>query len=363
MSSTSTIRGRNNQPLNLINVRIDNSAHQSDVFHDTLVNFPTSSDYYLFANASDIQGDDATVSYNVSDGCLDVDSSVFTKLWTLDIDPQGGLDHVKYLTYRNGAITLPGSDVELVVETEMAGVQYLGTIPAALQPGITNPNADLRIACGALNTIDYASWMVYDCMVTNEEYYAFYERLPFGRSDFGGSMNTYHAFSHCIPIGKRDKSDPANDFANIKICVNKEKDYVRWVINGQEKLRINRLGMPIDREYRILDHGGESEVVDQSHINVGFGTFTLLDMANPVKGPSLVRAMQLAGSDTPLQPLLQLGLSDQYIDPISVDPVSGSDIPATFLSNDSDNRLFNNGALLRLKYLKAYTQYAQFTDQ
>ena len=352
--------GYNNQPLNLVNVRIDNSIPQSDIFEDNLVSFIGSPNYYLFS-AGLISGNDATLSYNVSDQCLDVDSSTFTKLWTSDVgDPTGGLDHVKYLTYRNGAFTLPGSDVEFVAEAQFACQQTIGTIPASIQPGITNPKAHLRLCCGALNTIDYATWMVYDCMMTDEEIYAFYERLPFGKPSFGGSMDDYHAFSHCIPIAKRNRDNPADDFATIQICVNKDKDYVRWLVNGQEKYRVSRLGMPISRDYRILDHGGDATLANQSLINVGFGTFTLLDMANPVKDPSLTRAMVLSGDDTPIQGLVQLGLSDQYINPVTVAVSDGSSLPQTFLSVNESDRLFGNGALLRMKYLKAFTQIPQF---
>jgi len=313
-------------------------------------------DYYLFTNGVD-NGDDGTVTYDNVNKWLEIDSSTFTKTWVTTPAATGGLDHVKYLAYHKTAVTLPDDGSEVLYEVVASGKQTIGTIPGALQPGVTNPLSDLRIAGSAINTIDYATWMVYDVFFTDETIYAFYERLPFGRTDFGGSDVNYHAFSHAIPIGSRDRTDPINDFARVGIAINKSKGYVRWLVNGVEKFRVTDLGMPIDRKYRILDHGGISQRVTQNTLNVGFGTFTLLDMSNPsASDPAIAMTMAAAATKDANTPLLQLGLPAQYIDPDQVNTATGADIAATFLDNTDGNRLFGNGAVLRIKSLSVVQQ-------
>ena len=55
---------------------------------------------------------------------------------------------------------------------------------------------DVRLGCGALNTIDLKTWMVFDFFVSGSRIVALYERLPFGQSN----ENPYPAFTELIPI-------------------------------------------------------------------------------------------------------------------------------------------------------------------
>jgi hypothetical protein len=242
-------------------------------------------------------------------------------------------------------------------------------------PNVSNPKSDIRLCGGAMNMIDYESWMVFDLFLSDETVYAFYERLPFGKPSFGGPGPDYHAFSHAIPIGKRNRTDPGLDFDTYAIGINRQKGYVRYFINGAEVLRINQIGMPLDRTYRILDHGGPPGLVDLKQINVGFGTFSLLDMLNPVSDVSLPQFMSTYAvaptePNQPKFPLVQLGLDAQYIDSTRVDTSSGSDVavnsspslltagsPFIFavpVDAGTSTRLFGNGARLRLKWLNVY---------
>ena len=351
------------------------------IFHDNMAGFAVggTGNYYYFSSGG-TDGDDAVVAYDSTNKYLDVNSGVggggFTKTWTASIpDATGGLDHVKYLVYRNGAIPLPDNGDEFVYEAYIAAQTQPGTVPSGGEPmdlGVTNAGDDIRIAGAAINTIDYVSWIVCDIFFSNETIYAFYERLPFGKPSFGGAGPDYHAFSHCIPIAKRNKDDPLSQFDKVAIAYNRAAGTVRYLVNDQEKFVVKDIGLPIDRKYRILDHAGPALKVDLQQTNVGFGTFTLLDMNNPVLD-SLPAALAgaaaggvVADSINPNRPLVQLGLDAQYIDPQRTDALTGDDLAVGSAPNaesgdydflvkadaDTSSRLFGNGARLRIKWLR-----------
>tara|TARA_R100000750_G_scaffold62841_2_gene58465 strand:- start:2669 stop:3109 length:441 start_codon:yes stop_codon:yes gene_type:complete len=138
---------------------------------------------------------------------------------------------------------------------------------------------------------------------------------------------------------------------------------------------VENIGIAIDRKYRILDHGGPDTKVDIQSVSVGFGTFSLLDMTNPVIDTSLPMALSVAATSgnpattiDPNRPLVQLGLAAQYIDPDRVVAATGADLAvgaAPSGGTDDFNflvtadattatRLFGNGARIRLRYLRGY---------
>lgn len=343
------------------------------IFFDNMKNFSVDtagSNYTYFTNGFS-NGDDAVVNYNAQGGYLNVNSGVgaggFTKTWTSTLpDPYGGLDHVKYLVYRNQSYKLPTDGSEVIYSGNMSVEQQFGNVPLSMIEGVTNLASDIRIAAGALNVIDYETWLVFDLFVSNESYYALVERLPFGKPSFGGSLPDYHAYSHTVFLAKRERTSPGTDFDTLSIAFNRKEGMARWMINGVEKFRVNNFGIPLDRTYRLLDHGGPDQVVELKQINVGFGTFTLLDMVNPDKDVSLSQAMVDAGSIAPMLPLLQLGPDYQYVDPTRVDRATGADLqvgqapyagrtPYDFLQKTDDasgaHRNFGNGARICVKYL------------
>lgn len=328
------------------------------LFTDNLEDFEagpnTTFQYYYFTNGVTL-ADDGVATYNDTKGCLNIDSSEFTLLWTVDVNTSFGVfDHAKYIVFRNETFTLPTNGKEFVFEADIASIQTIGNIPDSIQPGITNPKSDPRIAVATLEAIDFSSWMLYAFGITDETLYAAYERLPYGKPSYGGAGPDYHSFTHAIPLAKRNVDDPLNDFRVVSIAVNKAEDYVRYLIDGVEYYRINNLGYPISRQYRILDGGGPSTDANQSFINVGFGHLTILDAENPVRDTSLLQATETAGSNDPSLALLQLGLASQYNNAVLVDPTTGDAIPETFLSVNATDRLFGNGMTTCIKYLKAY---------
>lgn len=236
----------------------------------------------------------------------------------------GAVDHVKWLVYSGhlSSSGYPGHDIargrETVCSVRGFGGRTFGTYGHPFGSAVLNPNDDLRLAAFAVNSIDLESFLVADWFLTNERIYVFYERLPFGRTP----TNNYAAFSFAIPVawhvpGQRHDLQTAWS-----------RDYIRWLIDGREVYRVDRLGFRISRDFMTLDHGGVEEGVRPRQVDCGMGMFTLLDAHQP-SGTGLARL-----SNAP----------NFYLN-----PENGSS-PERFQDNSSlpVNRLFGQGAALDL---------------
>jgi hypothetical protein len=238
----------------------------------------------------------------------------------------GGLDHVKWLSYMNhfSSAGYPGFDAqpgqELTCRASVSG-QSFGTGRHPFGDAVTNPDDDLRLGSVAMNTIDFETFMVFDFFLTNERLYAFYERLPFGRT----AENNYAAFSFMIPIAERDPGD----WHDLRISYDRSAGTVRWIVDGEEVYSVDRLGFLIDRSMLTIDHGGVEELVELRQLACGMGMFTLLDGSLP-SGTGLVRLSTA---------------SDFYFDTVA------GFAPQTFVDEDSreGSRLFGQGAQLRVR--------------
>lgn len=238
----------------------------------------------------------------------------------------GGIDHVKWLAYTNRQTSdgIPGyeaiSGQELSGEVRFSGRTF-GTQGHPFGGAVKNHNDDLRLASVAFNTIDFESWMVFDFFVTNNRIYAFYERLPFGRAQLGN----YAAFSYQIPLGARKPGD----VHDLRIAYDRSAGVVRWMVDGKEEFRVNRIGHRIDRKYLTIDHGGVEQTVAPRQLNFGMGMFTLLDGDLP-SGNALVRLSNA---------------QDFYFDPLQGEPT-----PQTFVDEESrdSSRLFGQGAEMKV---------------
>lgn len=272
-----------------------------------------------------------------------------------------GLDHVKYLVYQKDSYNAPRNGGEIVYEGLVAAEQTgLSGIPQVLQAqggsliGVNNVNSDIRIAAAGFNCIDEETMMVFDFIFSNEDIYAFYERLPFLRTEWGGKGPNYTAFSHAIPVAKRNIADPINDFVKLAIAYNYRDNCVRWLVNDDEVFRVNRLGYPLERKYRILEHNQPGqlpaavEIVRPKQLKFGFGTFSLFDMYNP-QNPGQVNNTALVD--------LSSGGSLPDVNPIITNN-NGTTIASTFLSSypivGSSGTNFGQGVTLRIKYLTVY---------
>lgn len=241
----------------------------------------------------------------------------------------GGVDHVKWLAYTNHLTPSGVSGYEATSGQELSGHMLIsgrtfGTQGHPFGRAVKTPNDDLRLASVAFNSIDFESWMVFDFFMTNERIYALYERLPFGRT----ADHNYAAFTYQIPLQERK----AGQMHDLRIAYDRSAGVVRWLVDGEEKFRVDNIGHRIDRKYLTIDHGGVEETVAPAQLNFGMGMFTLLDGDLP-SGKALVRL-----SNAP----------NFYFDPLQGEPT-----PQTFVDEESkaSSRLFGQGAELRVSRL------------
>ncbi|WP_449536521.1 DUF6081 family protein [Ferdinandcohnia sp. Marseille-Q9671] len=239
----------------------------------------------------------------------------------------GAIDHVKWLAYMNhySSKGFPGFDAisgkELSFETWISGRTY-GTNTHPFGEAVQDSN-DIRLASFAFNTMDMESFMVFDFFITNDQIYAFYERLPLGRATLGN----YAAFSYKIPVKKRNPED----VHRLKISYDKDKGTVSWYIDNSKVFQVDKIGHHIDRKYMILDHGGEEELVKPDQLVAGLGLFTLMDAYENGKG------------------LIKLSTEENFY----FDPLQGVPTPLEFVDNESQesNRIFGQGAKLEVKQI------------
>ena len=240
----------------------------------------------------------------------------------------GGIDHVKWLVYMNHLASsgYPGFDAtvghELSCETVgFAGKSY-GTAAHPFGTAVVDAEDDLRLGASAMNVIDFETFMVFDFFMSNKKIYAFYERLPFGRTP----ADNYAAFSFQIPVA--DNRPLAEH--RLKIAYNKSAGEVRWLVDNKEVYRVTQIGRRISRTFLTIDHGGDEADVSPRQLDCGMGMFTLLDGSRP-SGQAMVKL-----SNTPsfyFSPLVGSPASQMFVDPIS--------LPAS--------RLFGQGAELRVR--------------
>jgi hypothetical protein len=246
----------------------------------------------------------------------------------------GGLDHVKWLYYANRTnpatgqpgFAAPTDGRELVCRARISGRSY-GTGGHPFGRAVADPDDDLRLGAPAMNTIDFDTFMVFDFFLTNKRVYAFYEHLPFARAAYGN----YAAFSFGIPVADRQPGD-RHDLA---IAYNKAAGTVRWLLDGREVFRVERIGHRVDRRYMVLDHGGVDTTFSPNQLDCGMGLFTLLDGHGPANR-GLARLSSAAGF---------------YFNPATGEPAAerfADEVSA------AGSRLFGQGAELRLRRYEAY---------
>lgn len=244
----------------------------------------------------------------------------------------GGLDHVKWLAFTNHTASsgYQGFDAvagqELSCETRMGGRTY-GTANHPFGAKVVDPDDDLRLASVGMPVLDPETSMIFDFFVTNKQVYVFYERLLDSRSRLGN----YAAFSYTIPVA----GTYAGQQHNYKIAYDRSAGVVRWVLDGREVFRVDRIGdlLPTRRNL-MLDNGGVPTVVQPRQLSCGMGLFTILDGARPG-----------AADDSALVRLS--GAADHYFRPSTGEPT-----PQTFQDNASlpSSRLFGQGASLSMTH-------------
>lgn len=199
----------------------------------------------------------------------------------------GDIEHVKWLVFANhtSAAGFPGYDTAAgyvtSCETQRLGGRTYGTErqPFGPQESATDPNLAWF---GSING-DFEKFMIFDFALTNDAIYAFYERLPFGRTP----EHNYASFSALTRVAKRHIGQEHD----LKVSYDRSARTVTWYIGGREVYKITRIGhYPPNRDSVYIDRGGvEEDVGDLRQLVCGLGTFTLLDGFNPKLGKGLVK--------------------------------------------------------------------------
>jgi hypothetical protein len=196
--------------------------------------------------------DPAAVVTCVGDGTLALEVRRFT------LTRRDGHDNVKALIYSTAEFG-PGERGLLTIEADMR-VTTFGT---ERNPHGTD-EGDVRLGCGALNTIDFKTWMVFDFFVSGSRIVALYERLPFGQRN----ENPYPAFTELIPIGIATSPDQWHRYA---ICYDRTNDRVEWRVDGAVVAERGSVGAP---------PGERGPIVKIDSLKIGGGLFTLLGDLN-----------------------------------------------------------------------------------
>jgi hypothetical protein len=123
------------------------------------------------------------------------------------------------------------------------------------------------------HTIDLETFMVFDMLVTNETIYAFYERLPFGRSALGNYRRVLLCRARCL-----ERSGSAAPFEGRLRQGQRNR---AMVVDGTERMSVSNIGFRLPRTFMTLDHGGVEEHVSPNQLDCGTGMFTLLDAHLP----------------------------------------------------------------------------------
>jgi hypothetical protein len=187
------------------------------------------------------------------DGTLALEARRFT------LTRRDGHDNVKALIYSTAEFG-PGDGGVFGVAAAMR-VTTFGTEnnPYNVDPG------DVRLGCGAFNTIDLKTWMVFDFFVSGSRIVALYERLPFG----AGTDNPYPAFTEPIPT---DASTKQGEWHRYAIRYDRARDRVEWVVDGRVVATRDAVGAP---------PGERGPIVKIDSMKIGGGLFTMYgDLCN-----------------------------------------------------------------------------------
>jgi hypothetical protein len=162
-------------------------------------------------------------------------------------------DNVKALIYSTATFS-PGERGLLTIEADMR-VDTFGTErnPYNVDAG------DVRLGCGALNTIDLKTFMVFDFFVSGSRIVPLYERLPFGQTN----ENPYPAFTELIPIAIPTSPGQWHRYA---ICYDRTHDTVEWRVDGVTVAERATVGAP---------PGERGPIVKVDSIKIGGGLFTM----------------------------------------------------------------------------------------
>jgi hypothetical protein len=248
----------------------------------------------------------------------------------------GTLDHVKWMAHTTQVASAgyPGFDASpgtvLSLRARVRGRTY-GTRRHPFGPYVTEPQADPRLAAGAVNWRDAETGLIFGFFLTSRRLFAYYERLGAVR----GVLGRYAAFSYLVPAAAR----APGQWHDLVISYDRSAGVVRWRADGTQCLLVDRIGHHLaSREHLVLDHGGTESLVSPGQLNCGMGLYTMLDATWPgAGGDGLVRICA--------EP-------DYYYDPVRGEPhLQRFADPNSLLAS----RLFGQGAELAVARMTVST--------
>lgn len=264
---------------------------------------------YSFTDLANLE-----VTNHISEGRLNQIVNPFTT--TVPQGPTGGLDHVKVLQYLKEPTIATGEGI-IRFNARMGAQHYNVSDHPFPNSRVRNPEDDLRLANCMLNLIDLNTFVVADFVLTNTGIWAFYERLPFGRTP----SNNYHSFTQVKKVLQRTP----DQLHRLSIEYNAPFGSISWYIDNEVVMNVFTIGHPLvgTGVVTIIDLGGVDQVVSPTGFSSGFGCFTILDAVDP-NNPDGVGLVKL--DNTP----------GQYVAPASFHDTNSM----------SYNRLWGQGSIL-----------------
>ena len=153
-----------------------------------------------------------------------------------------------------------------------------GTAAHPFGKAVTDPEADLRLAASALNTLDLETGMVFDVWMTNNAIYPYYERL-----DLTGTA-AYDVFSSVFPPVRRRPGEQVK----VTVAYDRPRGPCAGSSDDMEVARVSTIGLPAAGATTIIEHGGTPQLATPRQLNCGMALFTLLDGGLPPANTGLV---------------------------------------------------------------------------
>lgn len=258
----------------------------------------------------------------------------------------GDLDHYKTAIILNSEFEVRECG-QIFAETCVSGLVNTGDWEENYADYVYSPKFDFRLAyVAAITAWDFENAGYYEVALTNDVVVATYSRTLAERDDFGGGGGNYAAFTAAKLIGRRTGNEGLKDFVKTGIAISGSNRTVSYYLEGNKVHEFANLGNAPDPELVVLDYGGSNENVVPTVVSFGFGTGDLLDGTIP----SFSSAKK--DPDYLLRKLAKL-TTTETINPYRSSPRAEIDpIPAAVSEPAREDRLYGQGAILKIKQIK-----------
>lgn len=274
--------------------------------------------------------------------CGKTGGSITSNPFTISVpnSPTPALDHPKYLAFDATPKNVPAGG-KLFLEWDMS-VETFNTENSPFPEQVLQGINDVRLALGGAVAIDFVNSLVFSFFLTNDRVYAVYERLPFSREALGN----YFSYVYFVPVAKRKPCQ----FHRLQLVLDDEKKSVRYIVDKKLGLVANKVGFPLTDSTPSFDLGGTPALAFPTSVNIGLGTFTILDFypastdikgENPCGYPAIREALVNAGDASA---------------PPSFNPVLGAPNLASYwdpIGTNIQNHIFGQGAAIQIKKMTA----------